>query len=1499
MYKDINKNKILLVIIFCFLFFLLLSEFYQSNITEAFMITKDSDLFTNSNNIEIKANMEAPDTFKSITEGTVNRDFDLGKNGILLSSSINGANVDLTPTFTGSFETTFRAYSETSYYDETGSDWNSSTIEMSPYADLKEVSFIFTDKKGQFFTVIITAGENWNTVTPVAHVSFNGIEIGYHYLNDATEPNDTSLKNSSGYFTRIGGTTFCNVTRRESELTSENSMPVTFGFNKDTMEIYVLHYGINSTKDGEYRVVVDLDSPSMGLRRINNFDDYQVSIEMTSIADDKTANMIIYDINGQDLSGEKITNNIGPDVYYTPKVNGLVNEKYILEKPTTFDLVEGDIDFNGYVTVKNQVGTIQKIYESDGTEINDSIYHLGAYFIPASSEKYTISYTALDKDLIQGKTKSVAIDVFGSFPEATFSILGNYHGLKENAEIGLNSVLPIYPAKVNSLMYISDHLIFAEVTILKNNEIYQQIDKVCANNLFNITFSDLGNYQIIYSVPGFNDLGNTYNISFTVTNTVPTYELSNELNYIQPNHSTLIIPSLNATLNGDTKKATPILYDPDGIRVTLNDNSVVLDKIGEYKIRYMVKFDKIYTVSYCFTVANSSDDLFTTENYNVQIETGATSGNLYPSAYQGVKITATAENVSATYKNVIDLTDNTKNDSLIEIMVLPLEIGKLDAWQFTMRLTDIYDKKNYVDIIVFKGSWGDQWSYIRAGSSDQTSAGWEMGKVLTAYNTGTPVGFSFTGNSNMGAETLNLYYDNEEKAVYASNIKRPGYSYDNQVIDLDSTDCFYENSLWEGFTTGEVYMSVSFQYMQSSQASVLIKSINGVELGNTWISDIEKPTIFVNTNDYEANDLPQGLVNTAYPIFKARAYDKVDGVVDYTVKVYKDYQTANQIEYEIIDNNFYPDSIGNYTIVYIAKDGSKNLAEKNLLVNVVSKLDELSYDFSDIIPSSIYVGEIITIPNGIAMGGTGQKTVQISVFNPDNQELNYENNQFIIQDEGIYKIVVTITDFLGNRNIITQKIYATYSESPIITDFYINPLFINNVSYVLPDFEAIDYYTDKDFPQEAIKCITVTYNGQTTTLGKDRLFIPNVINNGDEVEIRYIAKAVGSDKTSIRTFKTNILKVIQDDGTINLSKYFMTKDITNIEATSKYIEYKTNSSNASLVFANPLIANGLNFEISVPKESNNVDKIVATIHDSLNPQIAFDIIIYKNISPTASTSTMSINDGEKFVVAGSFYDITTYGFSLSYNQTSQYIMDTNANTLIEKVTKTKYGTEFNGFPSGKAFISFSFGEVTGESAIRIMSLNNQIFSNDTVDRIKPELQLDSPINKVGEINKPFKAPKAYALDVLDPQVTLTLEIKKGTSTVYKGKIDEDYIFNPTSYGLYRFIYTVTDSSGRKQQTTYLVIIKDKIPPTLELNKQVPETGKCNKMINLPNATISDNYDENLRLWIIITAPDGEVRTLSEGELSFTPTLQGKYRVTYYIQDSYNNYIYESYAIEIR
>lgn len=1484
-----NKRKIFILI--CLIALLFVFNIFSGT----FIVNaqdKNSDLFNNTKGITVTDNRSVPEKLKDKDGKDVPTTFDSGKNGVLLTSSEAGATVDIAKTIKGNFETQFRVYSDVHYFDETGKDWNSNIVKINPYCDLEELSIIFTDDNGQTFEVIISGGEKYNTVTPGVHVKVGDARFGYHYADDAIVPSDTALKNSGGYYTRIGGTTFSNVTRRGKVLTTD-SAPITIGFNIETMEVYCYNYGITKYFDEsqrQYRVIADLDSEDFGLYQFDNFGDYKVSFSFNSIANGKTAKMLVYNINGQNLSGANLVNSIGPNTIASFKTNSVKGNKYVLPTPLTFDLLEDGNNFKTLVDIKDDSGNAVKLYSANGSVITNKEYAEGCYINHNKEGKITISYTSYDSEGKVGKTSSYSIYNFPTIPTSIF----DYDGLEENynlASKGIGDSLNIYPCKVSSPLYLGDGMQYANVSLYKDGAIVDDFEGKVIENIENVKL-EAGSYKLVYFIEGF--YNEDYSYEFVVSSDTPQVSFSSELSDKYIYGKKIEIPSATYTLNGTSKRGTAVLYDPDGKQVNISNGEALLEKVGLYKLTYMVRLNEVYSFDYYFSSVHSANGLFT-EQKNITAEYGNT-GDLFKNEINGIVVSSTKNDSEIKYNKVIDLTTNTKNDSLIEIIPIPTKKGTLDAWQYTIKLTDIHDEKNFVTIVVFKGSWGNQWSYVRVGSSKQVLSGLEANSVLTGYNVGTPINYSMTGEHLLGNEILQLYYDNSEKAVYVDNIKRSGYSYGNLVIDMDNPEYFEEKDLWGGFTTGEVYLSLSVQYLQSEKAQFLIKSLNGVSFENEWIKDTDVPSLTVNTLGYEENNLPNALINREYPLFDAKAYDALDGVIGYDLSVYKDYQTINQKLVASNTKTFTPTEEGEYSLVYTATDSSKNPVTKVLKLRAVSLVDELNHQFEESLKTSISQGETLEIPTSIVSGGSGNIDTIISVIDPDGQHVDINNGKVFIEKYGTYKVSVKLTDYIGTEEVVNYIITASISEDPIVGELSFNSTMIEGYEYDLSSFEAFDYYSNNGVAVDAIKSVEIIQNGKTTTLDSSLKYTPKANKNGEEITIRFIAKAKSGNGKTILERKAHLIQILDSDKNYNLANLFYQEKISKVNSEDKYVEYVTSTEGALIEYVNYLVADGFSLNFTVNKDKNNFGAIEITLQDSMSSNQKVVLTIKKS---GTSSSIVSINEIDNLTITSDFYQTTAYGFKFYFNAKSNSIIDGNTNKAISAVKHNLDGSEFKGFTSGKIKASIRFVGVVGESAIRVTSISNQSLSNDTKDRVSPAIQIMGEIKSIGEINEKFIVYRAMASDGIDPSPKTTVQISKSGKTIYSGEISKDYEFIPSEYGEYIIKYISSDSNNKKTTITYVITVKDRIKPELSVNGDVITTAKVGETYTLPTATVTDNNDKDLPVYLFVLAPDGEQRANKIGDYSFTPTLKGEYKITYYVFDSYNCYTYVEYTIKVK
>lgn len=977
--------------------------------------------------------------------------------------------------------------------------------------------------------------------------------------------------------------------------------------------------------------------------------------------------------------------------------------------------------------------------------------------------------------------------------------------------------------------------------------------------------------------------------------TAPTFTAVNEIPAEVVRSGEITPPTVTATLDGTARDASVSVYDPNG-RLVSTGEAFFPAATGTYTVRYKANFGVTYTETHTFTVTAAPSGMFSAGD-NMTVETEATSGSLYATEFGGIRLTATADNATAYFTQPIDLSYNTKSDPLISLLVLPSDKGVLDFNQFTVTLTDAHDPDNVMRIINYRGSWGYHTSYVRAAANKQTPTGYESDVLLSAANTGSPIWFSFTAENNAGQDTgdrllCTYMYDDAEKSVYISNPKRatstarPGL-----VTDLDSLECQDEKMLWDGFTTGEAYLSITFEQLQGTSASLLVTSVNGIDLSGAAVADTDAPVISVDRGGYAA--APTGLAGHAYPIFPASAYDRIDGALTPYVMVYRDYGGLNQtLVQSRVTDAFTPDEAGEYTVVYTARDNSGNYAETVVPVTVADALEPVSFVYEFELQSAASVGERIRLPQVDVSGGSGSVTAETFVVLPDGSEVS--GRYLTPETEGTYTLRTLATDYIGQKVTSDRTIAVTLSDAPVIAASDVRPVYLSGQSYAAPQASAYDYKAGAS----AAVTVTASYaDGYSETL--DGTFTPDIAH-GDTVTFTFTA-AGASGQTDARTETAYIV----DGGTARARKaenYFYHAGFDAFPR-DNYVEYVTGGGD-SLYFANPLLADGLSLNLFVGADYNEYEALIVTLTDSADRDVSLDIRIERGNNETATSSTLYIGDDPTaYGISSSFFEVTSYGFSFSYSNTNDMLSDLNANTTIGK---TNYGG-FDGFPSGLVYVTLTLDGVYGDAGVRVKGVGNQDFScanragegepeNRTIiDRTAPQISLSRALRLTAEYGDPVTVPAAMAADVLSPVTELSLRVTAPDGTVvYDGAIAEDYTFTPDQYGKYSIEYIAGDGT-RDTGTSKSLIVKDRVPPTITLDGKVPATAGIGDKIKLPAASVSDNHDTGLACYVLVTDPHGRMFLLAEGD---TYTYAGVYTVTYYAYDTYYAYTAQTYTITV-
>ena len=172
---------------------------------------------------------------------------------------------------------------------------------------------------------------------------------------------------------------------------------------------------------------------------------------------------------------------------------------------------------------------------------------------------------------------------------------------------------------------------------------------------------------------------------------------------------TLGIPSGKVVVGDKEYKLNHTITYPDGRKS--NASKITLDEQGAYTIDYYVTVDGVdYTTSKKVNAIFSLNNLFSNVSganfkYN---EKSTNYGDGKDWNYNGVRISFKDKGVSEfKYNGIVNLNDVaqiankevfSESESFLDFIVTPDEKGVLEISDIDIRLTDIYDEANYLDI---------------------------------------------------------------------------------------------------------------------------------------------------------------------------------------------------------------------------------------------------------------------------------------------------------------------------------------------------------------------------------------------------------------------------------------------------------------------------------------------------------------------------------------------------------------------------------------------------------------------------------------------------------------------------------------------------------------------------------------------------------------------------------------------------------------------------------
>lgn len=976
-------------------------------------------------------------------------------------------------------------------------------------------------------------------------------------------------------------------------------------------------------------------------------------------------------------------------------------------------------------------------------------------------------------------------------------------------------------------------------------------------------------------------------------------------------------------VNGKTANVT--VRFPNG--KTSSEKLITLDVEGKYIVEYeadgAVYEEEVIVRKDLFYVSSSASYAkYTTYKYTDHM-TGPDDPNASQrESMRNSELTALEVNLAANdtfmYSRIIDLNGKTKVDNLLKMVIAPNKVGQMDVSTFMIYLIDAYEPSNY---LTFKTNQNGNNAliYMSANASNgqlPTGFNWngptkyvnsQYGTIMRFHLYGPGVGtepgntsVSSQNDVNYGINTLadndlSLSFDYELKQAY--NTTSPHVSSNPMIVDFDDPDHF--ETIWRGFTTGECYLAIKGGDYVSDTFNFLITELDGCDdLSKNYFEDRGTLNIDVESGDYDVNDMPMAVVGKKYPIFSASTINAYYGKLDakYVVTDDKGAIVAKNGE------DFIPAKAGEYTLTYIVEDYFGTQKTIPLKVIAVDATPEITFDLEGKVESGD-AGVKVELAKAINLAGGSAKgilDVNKEVKYQDGTVIEIENNKFFPTKAGNYTVTISATDFVGQTAVQEYTVVISNGDKPVYIERPIIPkYFISGQEYILPVVNAYDYTQGLGTPV-ATKIAYIDGEGQKRAVGTKITPVANEIR--DTVDIIYYTHSVGAEGNIV--FKDLPIREIMDGRYVEVSKLLASKDVTIDTTYADNITLKTAKDNATVDVINPLGVSGLSIAFQGVKDKSNFDAFTITLSDSVNTAQSVKLIYYPH---TATESRFKINDSKA----------TEYKVYQSISGGGDLRVEIDSGTLKVRYDKdssalaeiTKYyqedgkGGAFNGFDSGKVYITFGFEGVRGESMITLVNIGGQVMSSESVrDRTAPGISINGEYLGYASIGDLIRIPKAIFTDLVDPTVlgTVTVETpmdangNRKTAVSVDGILlkdvstERDYFVKVEAYGNYRIAFYATDFTGNEQDLVQMINVFDEVAPEITVASTAKITGRVGQTIVVPNATAVDNLDGKVNVKITVYAPSGSMYELKEGQNAFKTNRAGEYRVFYSARDAANN-----------
>lgn len=832
---------------------------------------------------------------------------------------------------------------------------------------------------------------------------------------------------------------------------------------------------------------------------------------------------------------------------------------------------------------------------------------------------------------------------------------------------------------------------------------------------------------------------------------------------------------------------------------------------------------------------------------------------------------------------------NNNNKTAINNGTLQARNVVYEAGIIEVTLTDCYDPSISVSLVNFISTLNGEGAYARTRATGQGEFGLyencppKFGKKEIVID-GTPYGvyvgdfgMSVTGSADkkaiswsINAESGDIYYN-----WYNGGGKKAGGHLINQLYNEEVSG----GAIFPGFTTGEVYLSITASENYTTSTTFHIESIGdytGEQLVDGRYEDEIAPTVVI---DKEGEYFVK--VGDEFELLPATAYDP-NSVGDITKKVYFNYGSNMQSSVLVKNNRFIPETVGRYVIEYTAKDSFGNVGRATVSVNAVAKAPAtLTVEKTD----EMKAGVRTELPEYVAKSLNGKVTVEITAECGD-KIFNVEDGSFIPTAVGEYVIRYVYKDKLKTYEYSYTVNCAANEEKAFITEPVFDDCYIKGLAYTLPVAKAYEFRGAE--PKLFAHDIYVSFDGGNFVKVTD----PDsfTISGNSTVRFKYVAETaeILSDEIKITD--------VGYGSAIDLAKYFVGDFTANKDYS--YIGFASNarSGDNTLAFINPLAYSVFSLSWTIPADKANISAYSVILTDKRSGKENV-IKFYK----VGSRNYVSLNGGDAKTLREDIYGDTSRELSFDVGS-GAFVYACSGQTVTLPVSGISASSELS--------LKIRLEGICGDAAVNVSSVQNQLMSRNTTDDAEPLVYARRDIGSAGIGTKDI-IYAAVASDALSPvtkdNLTVTIRTPGGNYLTAKdgtvlnnAPADKDYEVEYSEYGVYVIRYIAKDASGNAGRQPYMVEIADDVAPTIKFkdgsNKETVQKIKVGYKYKVKTYTVADNYSKTDKLTVVTYLYTADGVIINQNFEEFTITEAGDYEVYVYVIDEAGNYAYAQYKL---